>query len=393
MAVGRQMRRSSKQRFSSVTRRDFLRVGGLGVVGLSVAEQAVLASARGRTAQRSCILLLMTGGASQLDTFDPKPTAPAEVRGPSRAISTSIPGVHFSESLPQLARRANRFAVLRSLHHNAAPIHETGLQLLQTGRLAQNGVRYPAFGSVIARAFGPRNGLPPYVVLPEPLTNTGVNVYRGQEAGLLGPEFDPSARELLASFTPAEEPEPIRRAYGETRFGRLCLRARQLVEAGVRCVTVNLFDSLAGQPTWDCHARGPSSPGTLYDYRDTLGPQFDRACSALLDDLHDRGLLSDTLVVAAGEFGRTPRINEFGGRDHWTGVWSALVAGAGVRGGQVIGASDREAAAPVERPIAVPELTATIYHALGLEPDVPLTSQNGDETAIVDAGPIRELFA
>jgi uncharacterized protein (DUF1501 family) len=390
--MGRQMRRSSKQRFSSVTRRDFLRVGGLSVVGLSVAERAVLASARGRTAQRSCILLLMTGGASQLDTFDPKPAAPAEIRGPSRAIPTSIPGVQFSEALPLLARRANRFAVLRSLHHDAAPIHETGLQLLQTGRLARNGVRYPAFGSVIARAFGPRNGLPPYVVLPRQLTNTGVNVYRGQEAGLLGTEFDAHAAEL-ENFTPAEEPEAVRRAYGETRFGRLCLRARQLVEAGVRCVTVNLFDSLAGQPTWDCHARGPASPGTLYDYRDTLGPQFDRACSALLDDLHDRGLLSDTLVVAAGEFGRTPRINEFGGRDHWTGVWSALVAGAGVRGGQVIGASDREGAVPVERPIAVPELTATLYHALGLEPDVPLTSEGDDEIPIVNAAPIRELFA
>ena len=135
----------------------------------------------------------------------------------------------------------------------------------------------------------------------------------------------------------ADEPEAVRRAYGETRFGCLCLQARRMVERGVRVVTVNLFDQLTGQVTWDCHGRSPSAPSTLYDYRDKLCPEFDRALSALLDDLQQRGLLEETLVTAVGEFGRTPRVNGHGGRDHWPGVWSAIMAGGGVRGGNVIG--------------------------------------------------------
>ncbi|MGH7200501.1 MAG: DUF1501 domain-containing protein, partial [Planctomycetaceae bacterium] len=188
------------------------------------------------------------------------------------------------------------------------------------------------------------------------------------------------------------EKPAVRQAYGETRFGRLLLAARQLVESGVRCVVVNLFDRLGDQVTWDCHAAGPWSPGTVYDYRDTLGPQFDRATAALLDDLAARGLLDETLVVATGEFGRTPRLNDRGGRDHWPGVWSALVAGAGVRGGQIIGESDAHGSGPSERPIAPPELVATIYHALGLSPETTWTAADGREFPLVEAAPIAELF-
>ena len=390
-----------------VSRRDFLRVGSLSVVGLSVAERAALAEAQALAERRSCIFILMTGGPSQFETFDPKPDAPAEIRGPLRAISTAVPGVALSQSLPRLAERADTFALLRSLWHDAAPIHETGQQLLQTGRLARGGLQYPSFGSVVAGTFGPRGKMPPYVVLPRLVANTGVNAYRGQQAGFLGTDYDPltlvddgpepsgtmSGDRLPARISLDSEPEAVRRAYGHTRFGRLCLKARQLVECGVRTVCVNLFDSLSGRITWDCHGRSPWAGATLFDYRDTLCPDFDRALAALLDDLTQRGLLDDTLVVAVGEFGRTPWVNPHGGRDHWPGVWSALIAGAGVRGGRVIGASDPHGAAPAERPIEPAELTATIYHCLGLDIHAPLPADGPAEFVVADAGPIEELFS
>ncbi|MEX1095883.1 MAG: DUF1501 domain-containing protein [Planctomycetales bacterium] len=385
----------------SVSRRDFLRVGGLSVVGLSLSERRALARLRENSGPRNCILVLMTGGPSQFETFDPKPDAPAEIRGPLRSISTAIPGVAFSESLPGLAQRADRFAVLRTLHHDAAPIHETGFQLLQTGRLNHHLVKHPAFGSVAARFLRGRGDVPPSVVLPRPLHELGTCAGAGQTAGFLGEDRGPLslADEFAdgAESSPrppaalAAESEAVRRAYGDTRFGRLLLRSRQLVECGVRCVTVNLFDTLAGQLTWDCHGRSDWSSGTLFDYRDELCPAFDRAMSALLDDLEQRGLLGDTLVVACGEFGRTPRVNAHLGRDHWTGVFSALIAGGGVRGGQVIGASDRQGSAPADRPIHLGELHATILHALEIDPATRLAVGDGSELPLGDHRPIAEL--
>ena len=295
---------------SVVSRRDFLRVGGLGVVSLSAAEKAALAR-RGGDEGRSVILLLMSGGASQLETFDPKPEAPSGVRGPLKAISTSVPGLAFSEGLPRLAERAGRVSIVRSMNHTAAPIHETGLQLLQTGRLARGGQDFPSFGAVTARVLGPGRPVPGHVVLPRQIDATGVNMGRGQGAAFLGSSFEPTeidgqipevfsrrhgaveSSELpgLESEVFASESETVRRDYGDTRFGRLCCRARQLVERGVAVVTINLFDRLDGQVTWDVHAAGAAAPGTLFDYRDTLCPQFDQAASALLDDLGERGLL------------------------------------------------------------------------------------------------------
>lgn len=373
----------------SVSRRDFLRVGGISAVGLSMAERAALAKSRRSGDRKQVVLLLMTGGPSQLETFDPKPEAPVEVRGPLRSISTAIPGVGFSEGLPGLAERADLLAIVRSMHHTAAPIHETGLQLLQTGGLVSGGIEPPSFGATAARVLGPRGRVPAYVVLPRLLTDTGVRAYRGQTAGRLGPEFDPSTPDvddagLEGSPAPlAEESASTRTAYGEHRFGRLCLRARQLVECGVRVVTVNLFDSLAGGPTWDAHGRGGETASTPYDYRDELCPAFDRAASALLDDLADRGLLDDTLVVATGEFGRTPHLNARGGRDHWTGAWSAILAGGGIRGGTVLGATDRRAGAPIDRPTTPAELVATVYDFLGIDASTEVTT---------GTGPLAELF-
>jgi hypothetical protein len=315
-----------------------------------------------------------------------------------------VPGLAFAEGLAGLAERANKLAVIRSMCHAAAPIHETGLQLLHTGRLAHKGQQFPSFGSVVAGALGPRRAAPAYVVLPRLLADTGVNTWRGQGAGMLGDEYEPltGARTLGIGgedgegWLPGdprqpEEPPAVRRMYGDSRFGRLCLRARQLVEAGVRVVVVNLFDTLAGQPTWDAHGAG-LSPATVFDYRDRLCPQFDRALSALLDDLEQRKLLDDTLVVATGEFGRTPRINDSAGRDHWPAVWSAVLAGGGIHGGHVLGSSDRSGAQPTDRPVHPGELTATIYHVLGLELEPAPVAADTAAPVAVPHEPVHELF-
>ncbi len=383
---------------AEVSRRDFLRVGGLSVVGLSVAEKAARAQLKKSFRQRSCIFLMMNGGASQLDTFDPKPDAPVDIRGPLKSIQTSIAGVHVSESLPRIAERAGQIAFLRSLHHSAAPIHETGMQLLQTGRLANKEVQYPSFGSITAQQLGARNGFAPYVVLPKLISNTGVNAPRGQVAGLLGDEFNPVTEtddENSAIFSELlpKEPEAVRLQYGETRFGKLCLQARQLVESGVRSVVVNLFDSLHGDVTWDAHGHKTASPGTIYDYRDRLCPEFDKAFAALIDDLQQRGLLDQTLVIATGEFGRTPKINENSGRDHWTKAWSGIIAGGGITGGQVIGATDKQAAEPIDRPIHPGEVTATMLNFLGVDLSTELTLPDEKKMAICDQAPIAELFS
>ncbi|HEY3965939.1 MAG TPA: DUF1501 domain-containing protein [Planctomycetaceae bacterium] len=406
----------------SVSRRDFLRLGGLSVLGLSVAEQRARAEANGKGLRR-CIFILMTGGASHFETFDPKPSAPGEIRGPFKSIATATPGVQFAESLPLLAQRSEKFAVIRSLSHDAAPIHETGQQLLLAGRLAHGNLLPPSLGSIVSRLLGPRNELPAYAVVPKLLGDTGVSIWQGQRAGELGPEFDPweagecgvrnaecgvaadaelgsENRIAIGEYARAAaaanwmaEPEPFRRTYGDSDFGRSCLSARRLVEQGTRFVTVNMFESLPGRVTWDCHANANWAPGTIADYRNTLCPDFDRVLSTLLDDLEQRGLLKETLVVAAGEFGRTPRINQQGGRDHWPGVWSALIAGGGIAGGQVLGASDARGMFPTERPVAPAELAATILHTLGVDLSTRLALSQGSEIALADADPISELVS
>lgn len=390
---------NSKQNQSEVSRRDFLRVGSLSFVGLSMSERAALSAAESDRSQKNCILIMMTGGASQLETFDPKPEAPAEIRGPLKAISTSVPGLFLSEAFPQLAQRTGQFSLIRSLYHDAAPIHETGHQLIQTGRLSKGALNYPCFGSVIARQFGPRGDAPPFVVLPRLVGSLGVNMYRGQQAGFLGEEYAPATTVGESSASSdyeieiAGESKAIQQQYGKHRFGRLMLQARQLVERGTRCVIVNLFDDLHQQVTWDCHGTGTGTSGKVYEYRDSLGPAFDKALSTLLDDLSSKGLLDDTLVVATGEFGRTPQINAHGGRDHWPHVWSALVAGGGTPGGQVVGASDARASAPVECPIHASQLTATIYRHLGLNPGSRLAQRDDQDLKLVDASPVAELIA
>ncbi|MGP0069487.1 MAG: DUF1501 domain-containing protein [Isosphaeraceae bacterium] len=417
--VGRDNSRACIQ----VTRRDFLRAGGigLGACGLSLGGLGAPGSSVTRS-ERSVILLLLVGGPSQLETFDPKPDAPVEIRGPFGSIATSIPGVRISEHLPSLGTRMNRVALVRSVYHDEAPIHETGLQLLQTGRLCRTGEESPHIGSVLTQSNRSRRPLPPSIILPCPIARTGVDIPHGQSAGWLGSECDPfqlSADPSAAAYDPrqaldrarayveadlrwspagrnpfdlAVEGENVRKAYGRSTFGQGCLLARRLVEAGVRAVTVNMFDTVFNRVTWDCHGTSPFS--TLSDYADELLPTFDRAFGALLDDLERSGRLESTLVLAAGEFGRTPRLNATGGRDHWPGVWSVVLAGGGVRGGQVVGSSDSEAGCPADRPVTPQDLLATIYHSLGIDHPQYLIGSDGESRAILEDGrPILELFA
>jgi uncharacterized protein (DUF1501 family) len=396
------------------TRRDLLKVGGLGALGLGLPGRAGLAAGPG--GEGAVILLMMVGGPSQLETFDPKPAAPSEVRGPFRPIESALPGVRIVEHLPGIARRMGHLTLIRSMHHDASPIHETGHQLLGTGRLCRSDRDHPHLGSVAARRLGASGGLPPFVILPGPIGNTGVSISHGQSAGPLGASFEPfalGADPASSAFDPADAYDQARRhldgaealasagapsrssrrafdlgadrdslrdAYGRTSIGQSCLLARRLVESGVRVVVVNMFETVFGRATWDAHGSGPFS--SLGDYARELLPAFDRAFSTLVDDLGARGLLASTLVVASGEFGRTPRLNPSGGRDHWPGAWSALMAGGGTLGGRVIGATDRIASEPIDRPVSPAELFATMAEVLGLGPSDSATAR-----------PIAEAFA
>jgi uncharacterized protein (DUF1501 family) len=436
----------SVQACDRVSRRDFLRVGALsaGAVGLSLADLNFL-QARGHShGEVNCILLFLVGGPSQLDTWDLKPDAPAEIRGPFRPIRTNVPGVAIGECFPLMARMADRYALVRSVHHDAAPIHETGHQLMQTGKLFRGGLEHPHYGAVLSHLRGPRaGGTPPFVVVPGPVGNTGVSVSHGQTAGYLGPtaaplfvraagSVDPSRLEhrtalvdavdalesgfeacvesappdtdtlaaIAETFSAptkqaldiASERDDVRARYGMNTFGQSCLLARRLVERGTRLATVNMFDTVFNAITWDCHADGGSLPATLDDYRDTLCPVFDGAYTALLEDLKQRGMLETTLVVAMGEFGRTPQLNTRGGRDHWPGCWTIVFAGGGVRGGQVIGASDASGAEPADRPVTPAQVAATVYRALGVDLHTQLAGPDGRPIALVEAAPVEELF-
>jgi hypothetical protein len=416
-----------------VSRRDFLRAGSFGALASGVAATPALGEVEFGD-ERSLILLLLVGGPSQLETFDPKPDAPSEIRGPFRAIHSRVSGVRVSEHLPRLASRLDKVAIVRSLHHAAAPIHETGLQLVQTGCVCELGASAPHIGAVAAYYRADRSDVPPFVVLPGPIQNTGVRISHGQSAGSFGDrcgafflDADPNAVDFspqaaaqgarvlsrVASdsgngqgdprasrrrtgagvgFDLRAEPGAIRDEYGRTTFGQSCLLARRLVEAGTRVVTVNMFDTVFQRPTWDCHGTAPFS--TLSDYADHLLLEFDRAFCALVDDLERRGRLDTTMVVATGEFGRTPRLNAAGGRDHWPGAWSAVVAGGGTRGGQVIGATDRHGGEPAEQPVTPADLLATMYRGLGIDPAVGGTfAQVGAGSPVAAAQPVRGLFS
>src|SRR3954447_9508102 len=342
-----------------MTRRDFLRVGTLsaGAVGLSLADLTGLQRAGAATKSNdiNCIVLFLIGAPSQLDTWDLKPNAHDTVRGPFKPIKTNVPGVEIGEHFPLMAKMADRYALVRSVYHKAAPIHETGHQMMQTGHLFRGGQEHPHYGAVVSHLHGRSSGgLPPFVILPGPIGNTGVSVSHGQGAGYLGAKHEPfflrgdpaspkfsvgdfssskgmdpnrlkDRKQLLdaiddahkafdatedsrardssyekafnlifsektkKAFDIASEKAELRDRYGRNTFGQSCLLARRLIENGVRLATVNMFDTVFSEVTWDCHADGGSLAVNLDDYRDTLCPMFDVAYTALLDDLRQRG--------------------------------------------------------------------------------------------------------
>lgn len=371
----------------SVSRREFLRAGGIGAVGLTLTDRAAWAELLQRNRQRKAIVILLTGGPSQLDTFDPKPEAGSEFRGTLGAIETSVPGIYLNETFPLLAQRAHRFSLIRSVQHHAAPIHETGLQLMQTGRLSSKGVRFPHFGRVVAQDDAGR-ALPNSAIWPMPLQSTGVSAYLGQ------PEFghDDQILQHVMDKVVTQASETDRRKYGPSRFGELLWQSRLMLEQGVRCVTVNLFQELGANLTWDAHGDPASGPATIADCRDHLCPELDRAMAGLLDDLSQRGLLDDTLVMVVGEMGRTPRINSQGGRDHWTKCFSALVAGGKTIGGQVIGASDDIGAYPIDRPVHLAELPASLMHWFGINAHEIPVAVGKQELPLIPDYPLLELW-
>lgn len=366
---------------SAVGRRDFLRAGALSMLGGGLAGAA--------QNDVRCIFLMLVGGPSQLDTWDPKPDAPAEIRGPYRPIETNVAGIQISEIFPRMARQADKYSLIRGVHHTAAPIHDAGHQLIQTGRLFEGGVEHPHMGCVVSKLLGSKGGAPAHVLLPGPIGSTGGNLPHGQNAGYLGEAHDP----LMSSGDVRGEPWKLRDKYGRNRFGRSCLMARRLIEAGTRFVTVNMFETVFDEITWDIHGAKPFSP--ISCYRDTVGPMFDMAYSALLEDLAARGLLAHTMVVAAGEFGRNPKLNAAGGRDHWPQCWTVLMGGGPVRCGMVLGSSDATGSEPKDRPVTPAEIAATIYSGFGIDPATELRGAGGPAVRLAEPGvqPIRELLA
>ncbi len=447
-----------------VSRRDFMQVGTLGAIGLSMADIAAMearaaeASAH-RTGKndRSCIMIFNLGAPSQLDTFDPKPEAPREIRGPFQPIATKSPEIQISEIFPKHAALADHISFVRSCNHGAPAVHDAGWQMMQTGRFFTGGVNTPHAGSVTAYLMGRKTDLPPFVVLPELMGSGGGNMPNGQSGGFLGKAYDPfalnadpskpdftvpdllppkqigearlqrrqklrevvdqtisgfeksenaqlidssfqSAFRIISSpqarqaFDLAKEPTSVRERYGMNRFGQCCLLARRLVEAGVRFVTINTFLTVFNEVTWDIHGTLPFT--SIEGMKNIVAPMYDQGYSALIEDLVQRGLIGNTLVCNLAEFGRTPRVNPAGGRDHWPQCWTVYFAGGGVKGGRVIGRSDPVGGYPAERPVTPPDVVATIFHSLGFNVEDHLPGPAGRPFPLADSGtkPILELF-
>jgi len=434
---------------------------GFGQCGFGLTLPAVLARRAGAAGRaRSCILLFLSGGPSQYETFDPKPDAPSEVRGTFKPLRTNVPGIEITEHLPLLARQAHRYALVRSVSHTEGN-HPAGVYWMITGRkyprataraVALSREDHPHFGSVLSTLKPPESAaVPAFVTLPEQMNPNGP-IRAGQHAGFLSAAHDPfviNGDPNTPGFTPGElrvrdtlggdrllrrrglleqanlragladpgeagglpshyarafdlvtgndaarafdlsrETPATRDRYGRHIFGQSTLLARRLVEAGVRLVAVNWVrhDNGPGGQGWDSHSRH------LEWSRDELLPPTDRAASSLLSDLDERGLLAETLVVVMGEFGRTPRFNPNGGRDHWPHVFSVLLAGGGIRGGRVHGASTPDGAYPAADAVSPADLAATLYHCLGIEPEAEIRDRVDRPFPVADGRPISNLL-
>ena len=433
------------------SRRSFLQTGLWGAGGLGL-PQLLRATASGDDSQpapqaKRCIFIWLDGGPSHYETFDPKPGAPAEIRGAFDPMQTTVPGTQICNLLPATAQVIDRVTVIRSISHHD-PGHGGGNHYLTTGcptpipiGCGDSASFHPSFGSFIAKERGAAAGLPAYVqfALPSPLRSGGPNFLGSKYAPFLvtnnpnDPDFkladltlpagisagrarsrvdlrrsldglermtsdaagDPArgldsffeqAQRLVTSpearraFDLSQEPDQVRDAYGRTMVGQQCLLARRLVEAGVPFVTVQ-------HAGWDHHTQ-------IFTYlKNRWLPIFDQAFSNLIRDLDERGLLEDTLVLALGEFGRTPKINKDAGRDHWPGAMSVVAAGAGVPRGQIIGATDARGTAPAERPLKVEDLACSLFAKLGINPHKEFITPQGRPVPMVNGGkPIAELF-
>jgi uncharacterized protein (DUF1501 family) len=425
-----------------ITRRHALRVGASGLIaGLSLPRLLEL-QARAATAKegkaKACIFIFLEGGPSHIDMWDLKPEAPAESRGPYKPIRTSVAGTLIGEHLPLCAKIANKYSIVRSHSHNDNG-HNTGYHYVMTGYKADfpdgntrvpNNHLFPSIGSIISRELGPRTTLPPYINMPHMMAGGGPGFYGSEHAPFviesnpvqadfevqdLGPleriaparqarrgrllaevekleqeraeqgraksmsTYYQRARDLMASpearkaFDIKAEPESVRKSYGYTALGQCALLARRLVEAGCRFVGID-------HGGWDHHS-------TIFPSleKDML-PHVDRAFSALLGDLEQRGLIDSTLVVMMGEMGRTPGINPQAGRDHWSMAQSVLFAGGGVKPGQVLGATDKKASAPVADPVSVEDILRTVLGQLGVDTTKTYYTPLGRPVPIVDGG-------
>jgi hypothetical protein len=422
-----------------ISRRNLLRVGVLGGLGLSLPTLLRSESQTSRKARaKSVLLIYLGGGLSHHDSFDLKPDASAEVRGKYKPIDTVVPGLQVGELLPRMARVMNRLTLVRSGAHNNDH-HETATNWVLSGRFGSAFGDYPAIGAVVAHETVFAGTLPPYVSIPR---NPSFTWELGKSA-FLGGRYesfktgDPNAGDFkVQDVTPAEpvtaqraerrqdlleavdglarrvhgndqiatydefhqraasmilsseargafvidrEPDRLRDRYGRNTFGQSALLGRRLIERGVRFVTINYGG-------WDHHAK-------VFEGLDRKLPELDQGLSALIEDMHSRGLLADTLVTVFGEFGRTPKINKDAGRDHWAPAASLLFCGAGVREGQVIGSTDNQGAYVTRRPIAPADVAWTIYDSLGIDPHKMLTAPDGRPVHILDSGEtVRELF-
>ncbi len=440
--------RATNGRCVGPSRRSFLTYGSLGFLGLGLddwlrirAEAATRAKSPSASPARGCVLIWLAGGPSHLDTFDPKPDAPADVRGEFKPIGTATPGLSISELFPKLARATDRLTLIRSMTSPEAD-HNRAAHHLLTGYRPSPALVYPGYGSVVSRMReSARGALPRSVAVPDaPIFST---------SGYLSSAYDPFSvqadpngasfrvrnltppdqltldrlsrrREMVkalddfareapstalsasrdqfaenafalltssaaqAAFDLRAEKDAIRDRYGRTTLGQSCLLARRLIEAGASFVTVN--DRGTGQLGWDTHAQN------FPTLKNTLAPPLDQAVSALIGDLSERGLLDQTLVVIMGEFGRTPKINANAGRDHHGRANSVIVAGAGLPGGHVIGRTDPRGEGPVDEPVTPADLAWVLYQRLGIDPEHKLLATDGRPVRLVDAArPPKEL--
>jgi hypothetical protein len=430
--------------YAELTRRRLLQAGAVSALGLL--PRTSLANPVTKPI-RSCILIFYYGGPSHLDTVDPKPNAPAEVRGEYRTIPSAVPGIRVCEHLPRVAKLMNRLAVIRSMHHPMRN-HNSAAAEVFTGRTPDGGDQelltddprgMPNLGSSVSFALGSRANVLPYVALPYTLYN--VVQLPGQSPGLLGGAFDrfqverdPSSAdfhvdsldghsdlrdraallnqldvdrlpgaaarasayrdralrlatspEIAKLFDLSKEPDRVRDHYGRHRLGQSMLLARRLVEGGVNFVSVYDGQRNGQEANWDSHEK-------LFPRHGQLIPPNDQAFSALIEDLESRGLLESTLVIGTAEFGRTPKINKSAGRDHWPDCYSVVLAGGGVVGGASYGASDKIGAYPALDPVSPADLAATIFWRFGIDPETEVKDQTARPYKLANGEPIQRLF-